>query len=250
MTGASRARQAAEARAPEAWAEPCVWTKRMLATLETGVRGDKWSTAGQTPSSRSTGCSPALQPVRKPPIRANGNTIDWRAVCGRSACTVRREGRRNSMRRPYPYVRIRSEREPELSFALSLSTKSRDKVWGRSVADKAWRQGVGTKCKRVADKAWRQGVGTKCKRVADKAWRQGVGTKCKRGAHTLNPLLNPLLIGTLHPPAYSIFVCIRPFTAPFLRFSRFSRLKNSIHSRPFAFICGSVSPHLCASVPL
>ena len=185
-----------------------------------GKDGDAGTTtsAGQTPASRSMGCSPALQPVRKPPIRANGNTIDWRAVCGRSACTVRREGRRNSMRRPYPYVRIRSEREPELSFALSLSTKSRDKVWGRS--------------------------------VADKAWRQGVGTKCKRGAHTLNPLLNPLLIGTLHPPAYSIFVCIRPFTAPFLRFSRFSRLKNSIHSRPFAFICGSVSPHLCASVPL
>jgi RNA-directed DNA polymerase len=42
VTGASRARQAAEARTPEAWAEPCVWTKRMLATLETGVRGGKW----------------------------------------------------------------------------------------------------------------------------------------------------------------------------------------------------------------
>lgn len=42
VTGASRARQAAEARAPGAWAEPCVWTKRMLATLETGVKGGKW----------------------------------------------------------------------------------------------------------------------------------------------------------------------------------------------------------------
>ncbi len=42
LSGASRARQAAEARAPEAWAEPCVWTKRMLAALETGVRGGKW----------------------------------------------------------------------------------------------------------------------------------------------------------------------------------------------------------------
>ena len=33
-----------------------------------------------------------------------GEPVDWRAVCGRSARTVRREGRRNSMRRPYPYL--------------------------------------------------------------------------------------------------------------------------------------------------
>ena len=30
-------------------------------------------------------------------------TTDWRAVCGRTACTVLREGSRNSMRLPYPY---------------------------------------------------------------------------------------------------------------------------------------------------
>ncbi|MEJ7595707.1 MAG: group II intron reverse transcriptase/maturase [Planctomycetaceae bacterium] len=30
-------------------------------------------------------------------------TTDWRAVCGRTACTVLREGSRNSMRFPYPY---------------------------------------------------------------------------------------------------------------------------------------------------
>jgi hypothetical protein len=32
-----------------------------------------------------------------------GRTTDRRAECGRTACSVRREGRRKSMRRPYPY---------------------------------------------------------------------------------------------------------------------------------------------------
>ena len=36
------ARQAGEVRARWAWAEPCVWTERMLTALEQGVRGDKW----------------------------------------------------------------------------------------------------------------------------------------------------------------------------------------------------------------
>ena len=58
--------------------------------------------AGQTPISQSAGCSPVLQHVRKPSVRENGKTINWRAVCGRSACTVRREGKR-SIRFPYPY---------------------------------------------------------------------------------------------------------------------------------------------------
>ena len=35
--------------------------------------------------------------------------------------------------------------EPEHSLALSLSTKRRDIVWGRSVSDKAWRQSVETR---------------------------------------------------------------------------------------------------------
>ena len=32
-----------------------------------------------------------------------GEIADWRAVCGRSACTVRREERRKPMRLLYPY---------------------------------------------------------------------------------------------------------------------------------------------------
>ena len=36
------AKQAGEVRARWAWAEPCVWTERMLTALETGVKGGKW----------------------------------------------------------------------------------------------------------------------------------------------------------------------------------------------------------------
>ena len=35
-------KQAGEIRARWAWAEPCVWTDRMLEALENGVKGDKW----------------------------------------------------------------------------------------------------------------------------------------------------------------------------------------------------------------
>ncbi len=38
-------------------------------------------------------------------------------------------------------------------------------------------------------------------RWRDKAWRQGVETRCKCEAPTPNPLLNSLLSGTLTPPA-------------------------------------------------
>ena len=36
------AKQAGEVRARWAWAEPCVWTERMLTALEEGVKGGKW----------------------------------------------------------------------------------------------------------------------------------------------------------------------------------------------------------------
>jgi hypothetical protein len=34
--------QGGEVRARWAWAEPVVWTERMLTTLETGIEGGKW----------------------------------------------------------------------------------------------------------------------------------------------------------------------------------------------------------------
>lgn len=37
-----RAKQAGETRLRWRWVEPAVWTDRMLATLETGVKGDRW----------------------------------------------------------------------------------------------------------------------------------------------------------------------------------------------------------------
>ncbi len=50
------------------------------------------TSAGPTLSSRLMGCSPFMRPMRRrdPPDEA---TNDWRAVCGRTACTVRRAGR-------------------------------------------------------------------------------------------------------------------------------------------------------------
>jgi RNA-directed DNA polymerase len=46
------AKQAGEVRARWAWAEPCVWTERMLTALEQGVKGDKWFSLIDKVSSR------------------------------------------------------------------------------------------------------------------------------------------------------------------------------------------------------
>jgi hypothetical protein len=40
--------------------------------------------------------------MRKHASPYDGKTSNWRAVCGKSACTVRREGERGN-RSPYPY---------------------------------------------------------------------------------------------------------------------------------------------------
>ena len=42
MSVPEEAKQAGEVRARWAWAEPCVWTERMLTALEVGVKGGKW----------------------------------------------------------------------------------------------------------------------------------------------------------------------------------------------------------------
>jgi RNA-directed DNA polymerase len=38
----ARAKQAGETRGRWSWVEPSVWTERMLAALEVGVKGGKW----------------------------------------------------------------------------------------------------------------------------------------------------------------------------------------------------------------
>ena len=55
---------------------------------------------GPMPSSLSTGFSPYMKPML---WRANPDeaTTDWRAVCGRTACTVRRAGRARALSDPY-----------------------------------------------------------------------------------------------------------------------------------------------------
>ena len=57
---------------------------------------------GQTPTFVNLGSSRWMMPLLN---SANlfGVTADWRAVCGRPACTVRRGERRKPMRRSYPY---------------------------------------------------------------------------------------------------------------------------------------------------
>lgn len=46
------AKQDGEVRARWAWAEPCVWTERMLTALETGLKGGKWFSLIDKVSSR------------------------------------------------------------------------------------------------------------------------------------------------------------------------------------------------------
>ena len=61
-----------------------------------------WPTrnAGPTPSSRKPGCSPYTQPGR-PRDTPDEETTDWRAVCGKTARTVRRAGRAQTLPDPY-----------------------------------------------------------------------------------------------------------------------------------------------------
>ena len=56
--------------------------------------------AGQMPSSRLMGCSPYARPSSRRDT-PDEETSDWRAVCGRTARTVRRAGRANTLPDPY-----------------------------------------------------------------------------------------------------------------------------------------------------
>ena len=87
------------------WVEHSVWTPSMLETLQRGVKGGVWFSliAGPTRSFVPMGCSTSRPPMEHCFGPRRGKTTDWRAGCGRSARPVRREGRRNPMRRPNPY---------------------------------------------------------------------------------------------------------------------------------------------------
>ena len=117
---AARPRQAEDAVAIAPWAESSVWTARMWTALENGV------------TSRNSGCSLLSQPGNLHVHPLDGKTINWRAVCGRSARTVRREGRRKPLRRPYPYHELvlskhfspRGRRTPFAEGALKVDEGS------------------------------------------------------------------------------------------------------------------------------
>jgi hypothetical protein len=106
------ATQAGDVRVRWAWTELSVWTVRMLTALETGVKGGTWFSlmdkvyahanlhadaaptinAGPTPTSLNRGSFPYKRPMRQRVSPYEGDTTDRRAVCGRPARTVRREG--------------------------------------------------------------------------------------------------------------------------------------------------------------
>jgi hypothetical protein len=97
-----RAAHGAEARCMIAGAEAAVWTERMLSALVNGVKGGKKKASasvgcGPMPTSQSTGCSHFTKPG---PLRdsLDEETTDWRAVCGKTARTVRRAGWRKPSR--------------------------------------------------------------------------------------------------------------------------------------------------------
>ncbi len=70
--------------------------------------------AGGIPTLLSTGCIPWRLPMAWSVNPRRGKTTNWRAVCGRTARTVRREGGSNSIGPPYPYSHARTERPTRL----------------------------------------------------------------------------------------------------------------------------------------
>ena len=88
----ARAKQVESAPTQRDWVDRTIWTERMLAALGNGVKGNRRSDIGQLQNSLSWGFS---LKTNSDYWRANPDvgTTNWRAVCGRTARTVRREGR-------------------------------------------------------------------------------------------------------------------------------------------------------------
>ena len=109
------------------WVERSVWTDSMLKALERGVKGGKWYSlmdtsinAGPMPiltSWASGGWLESTDETHQP-----GETADWRAVCGKTACTVRREGERHAALPTPIYDRCASFAQVSLSATVRLKT--------------------------------------------------------------------------------------------------------------------------------
>jgi hypothetical protein len=72
---------------PRGWAEGSIRTDRLVSALATASKGY----IAIAPS-RLMGCSPCMQ-LARPRDTPDAETNDWRAVCGKTARTVRRAGR-------------------------------------------------------------------------------------------------------------------------------------------------------------
>ena len=88
----ARAKQAETIATERVCVGRAIWMERMLAALGNGVKGSGWSYIGQMQNSLSWCFSLKTNPDG---WRANPDeeTTNWRAVCGKTARTVRREGR-------------------------------------------------------------------------------------------------------------------------------------------------------------
>jgi hypothetical protein len=79
--------------------------------------------AGPRPSSRRLGCSPSRRPGMRR-ATPDEETTNWRAVCGRTACTVRRAGKVRALSDPY-------QQHLELSIPACLTSRqTRGDVFG------------------------------------------------------------------------------------------------------------------------
>ena len=96
----ARAKQA-ETTPPEwYWVDRTIWMERMLAALGDGVKVSRWSGVGQMNISlhESFSLKQRLDCLR---VNHDEETTDGRAVCGRTARTVLREGRAGAFLYPY-----------------------------------------------------------------------------------------------------------------------------------------------------
>jgi len=146
-----RAKQAAEARRFRewGWAEGSIWADRMVSAPVTASKRQ----IANAPS-RLEGCSPVAQPSSKRDT-PDEETSDWRAVCGRTARTVRREGRLTAFPTPIAILLERlgffpdrhadippgswgptnagwhRARRPPASRAMPMSLPGRVRLWPR-----------------------------------------------------------------------------------------------------------------------
>ena len=94
------AKQVGEIHGRWSWVEPSVWTERMLTALETGVKGGKWLRRGRGKDHQrwpnayfaEHGLFSLVAAHEQLVNPRRGITTNRRAVCGRTARTVRREG--------------------------------------------------------------------------------------------------------------------------------------------------------------